>query len=150
MKGLKLLIATGLGTGYAPVASGTFGTLPAIPLMMATAWLPLWAKLLVFALLFAVGVWTADYVEEYMDLKDPGIVVIDEIAAYYLVMAFFPPSISMYVITFLLFRLFDIIKLWPARHFDTKVSGGMGIMLDDVFAGIHAIIAYWIILKIFG
>lgn len=144
MHKLKMTIATGLGTGYAPVASGTFGTLPAIPLMMLTASFPLWAKLVIALLLFIAGVWAANHVEATTGMKDPGIVVIDEIAAHYLAMSFFAPTVGMYVTTFLLFRFFDVWKPFPARQME-RIKGGMGIMLDDTFAGIYTIIAYALI-----
>lgn len=139
MKLLARLIATGLYTGHAPVASGTFGTLPGVVLAAALAALHL-APLAYLAVLVAVVVvciWAADVHAREVGLKDPSVVVCDEIAGFVVTMAFIPMTPATLVAAFFLFRLFDIVKPPPVRQAEA-LPGGLGIVADDVLAGVFA------------
>ena len=135
-------IATGLGSGLAPVAPGTFGTLAALPLCWALGfYLPLWGYLLATASIFFIGWWAAAWVVRTYQVQDPGVIVIDEwagMAITWLPVAYWPHAQNFWlalVAAFLCFRATDIIKPWPASWADTKLHGGFGAMLDDAFAG---------------
>jgi phosphatidylglycerophosphatase A len=133
------VIATWFGAGLLPGAPGTWGSLAALPF----AWLislefgP--AGLLVAALTaFIVGCWAAGAVAKAGRASDPGFVVIDEVAAQWLVLATAPPHVVAYAAGFVLFRIADIVKPWPASWADRRIHGGLGIMLDDAFAAVYA------------
>jgi len=141
-------IATGAGTGEAPLLSGTFGTLAGIPLWIVffdIGW-PLY--LLSTIALFFIGVVAAAWAENHFGKKDAGQIVIDEVVGYLLTMLFVPFTLKACIAGFVLFRFFDIVKIFPARRIDKKMGGGWGVMLDDVFAGIYACIAMHILLYI--
>ena len=172
-------IATWFGSGLSPVASGTAGSLAALPF----AWLIqvyLGSIALFFAAvaIFFVGWWASkEYLRHHSSPirgeagwganghdnvpprphpnppptgegkeGDPGEIVVDEVAAQWLVLSciggLFPMGVS-YLVGFLLFRLFDIIKIWPASWADEKVHGPLGVMLDDVFAALQAVLVVW-------
>ncbi len=136
-------IATGLGSGLAPVAPGTFGTLAALPLCWALGRnLPLWGYLLSTAALFFLGWWAAAWVVRSYKIQDPGLIVIDEwagMALTWLPVAYWPHAQNLWLaltVAFLSFRATDIAKPWPASWADTQLHGGFGAMLDDAFAGV--------------
>ncbi len=135
---LQLAFATGLGLGHAPIASGTFGSLPGLLLVW---WLyPLGGHLAVLAALVvvvAVGVPAASAAERHYGVSDPGEVVVDEIAGQMLTLLFVPPTPAALVAGFLLFRLSDIVKPPPARRLES-LTGGSGIMADDLAAALYA------------
>ncbi len=87
---------------------------------------------------FVVGCWAADAVAKAGGVRDPGMVVIDEVAAQWLVLAAAPTNLVAYAAGFLLFRIADIVKPWPASWADRSVHGGLGIMLDDILAAVYA------------
>jgi phosphatidylglycerophosphatase A len=141
VRGLILFLATGAYTGYAPFASGTCGSLVAIPLIFLSA------SLLSFSFVLHLGAvlasiagacWIAGQAESYLDEHDSGKIVIDEIAGFLCATAFLDITLPRLVVAFFLFRLFDIVKPPPARYFDTQVAGGIGVVFDDVFAGVYA------------
>lgn len=133
------LLATWFGAGLLPWAPGSWGSLAALPFAWAIEWRFGQAGLAIAAILvFAAGCWAADTVARAGAVRDPGFVVIDEVAAQWLVLAAAPHSLSAYAIGFLLFRIADVIKPWPARWADRALHGGLGIMLDDVFAALYA------------
>ncbi len=126
----------GGGLGKIPKAPGTFGTLAAIPLILLFAWLdPGWAVFGVVTLI-VVSVWICDEAEAIMGVKDPGSIVLDEVAGYTVAMAGMPVTGWTLVAGFLLFRVFDIVKPVPVRNFENRFSGGPGIVLDDIVAGL--------------
>ena len=134
------LIAFGFGAGLMPKAPGTCGTLVAIPFYFLA--LRLGGTLAVLACasaLFAVGIWAAAIAGRSLGVADHGGIVIDEIAAFVLVLAFTPSGSLWLLLAFILFRLFDIIKPWPIRYFDRTLKGGFGVMFDDLLAAIGAI-----------
>jgi phosphatidylglycerophosphatase A len=135
---LIMFAATGLGLGKIPVAPGTFGTLAAIPLIFLGAWMNpgYLAFSLVSFTLFSVYV--ADKAEILMGEKDPGCIVIDEIAGFWVTMTLVPISWITIILGFIAFRFFDILKPGPVAYFEKKFSGGAGIVLDDIMAGVLA------------
>lgn len=143
------LAATWFGTGLLPVAPGTWGSLAALPFAWVLARLGGWPMLLAASLLcFFVG-WGASaiYVRRTGE-DDPSEVVIDEVAGQWLVLAAAPPDLFLYAAGFLLFRVLDITKPWPARWADRNVHGGLGVMLDDMLAAAYgaalmAVITLW-------
>jgi phosphatidylglycerophosphatase A len=145
------LIATWFGTGLLPWFPGTWGSLAALPFAWAIAWLfGERALLLAAALLFIIGWWAAHRVARTSGIEDPGSVVVDEVAGQWLALAVTPPDPLAYLAGFLLFRLFDIVKPWPARWLDQNVGGGLGIMADDIAAGFYAATALVLLLLALG
>jgi len=140
MNALARFVATGAYTGYAPFAPGTFGTLPAVALAPALAALlpsrPVVYVAVVLAAI-AIAVWAADRVAHVDGIKDPQIVVVDEIVGYFIAMAFLPATITTLLAAFVLFRLFDIVKPPPARQAEA-LPGGIGVVADDLVAGLFA------------
>jgi phosphatidylglycerophosphatase A len=131
-------LASWFGTGFSPVASGTVGTLAAIPLYLVLARLPLPLYLLTVAAFILVSCWVASHGERVFGEKDSGKIVIDEVAGYLVTMIGVTCSWQMVIAGFFLFRFFDISKIPPARFFDRKVKNGFGVVLDDVVAGAYA------------
>ena len=139
MKRFWLVLATGFGFGYAPVASGTFGTLVGIPVVwLADRYLPPHLLLAAAAFVLAVGIKAADVAEAHYGKSDDGRIVIDEILGYMMTMYLVPVTWQSLVWAFFVFRFFDIVKIWPARNIDRHMKGGAGVMLDDLAAGVYS------------
>jgi phosphatidylglycerophosphatase A len=142
-------LATGFGSGLARRAPGTAGSLVALPLY----WLLVQAGPLIYLLLvalgFAFGVYLCDRVSRRMGVKDPACIVWDEFVGLWISLCFLPDGWYWLIAGFLLFRLFDILKPWPVSYFDREFAGGLGIMLDDVAAGVYALaiiqLAAWLL-----
>lgn len=137
MHKLYMMIAIGFGAGRAPAAPGTFGTLAGVLPVMLTIGMPYWMRAAVFAVLFFAGMAASHYHGSHTGIKDASEVVIDEIAAYYMIFLFIPANVVTVVAGFVLFRIFDILKPWPIRHFES-FDGGMGVMLDDIMAAVYS------------
>ncbi len=141
-------ISLGFGSGLMPKAPGTFGTLVAVPLYLAVSGLTLETYLLITCALTFAGVYLCYYTSKALGVHDHSGIVIDEIAGYLITMIAVPFDWKWIIAGFVLFRFFDILKPWPISWIDENVHGGLGIMLDDVLAGIfaffclHAIINY--------
>ncbi|MFB2679764.1 phosphatidylglycerophosphatase A family protein [Shewanella mangrovisoli] len=133
-------LALGFGSGLAAKAPGTFGTLAAVPLYLLLAQLPLSWYLAVTLVCILAGIYICDKAAKDMGVHDHGAIVWDEVAGLLITMIAAPAGVLWLVVGFVLFRLFDIIKPWPIRWLDAKVEGGFGIMIDDVLAGIFALI----------
>ena len=132
--------AFGFGSGLAPVAPGTAGSLAAIPLyFLLAALLPMPWLLALVALLFAIGVWFCEVTGKALGVADHGGIVWDEMVAMWLVLAFTPRAWAWIAAAFLLFRLFDVWKPQPIRTLDARVPGGFGVMLDDLLAAAYAL-----------
>ena len=140
MDRLLMFIATGGGSGYLPKAPGTWGTLVGLILWWPLAGLSLTAYLAVVAALFLVGVASAGAAEKILDRGDPGVVVIDEIVGVLIALTAAPLHPAAALVGFALFRLFDIAKPFPVGWVDRHLHGGLGIMLDDVAAGLYALL----------
>ena len=135
------LIAFGFGAGLAPKAPGTAGTVLGLPLFWGIAALApdLPARLALLAAAFLLGVWACARAGRALGVADHGGIVWDEIVAYALVLLFTPPGWLWIALAFALFRLFDILKPWPIRFFDTRLKNGFGVMFDDLLAAVYAI-----------
>lgn len=133
-------LAFGFGSGAAPKAPGTFGTLMAIPLYLLLAQLPLWAYVVALVVSFMVGIYLCDQASKDMGVHDHGGIVWDEFVGFWIAMTALPFHWAWILAGFVLFRLFDILKPWPISWLDKRVHGGLGIMIDDVLAGIFALI----------
>lgn len=141
-------LSLGFGTGLAPQAPGTFGTLAAIPVVVLAASLGLTGFIIATVVACVVGVFFCDYTAKAMGEHDHPAIVWDEIAGFMVAMLAVPISWQTLLVAFILFRIFDILKPWPIRYLDKHVSGGVGIMLDDILAGLatlailHALLSY--------
>ncbi|MCP4718075.1 MAG: phosphatidylglycerophosphatase A [Desulfobacteraceae bacterium] len=135
---LIILGATGFGLGRIPVAPGTFGTLAAIPLIWLMTWMNPGLVAFFLVSLILLSVYVADKAEIIMGEKDPGSIVIDEIAGFCVTMTLVPLSWLTIILGFIAFRCFDILKPVPVKYFENKFSGGAGIVLDDIMAGVLA------------
>ncbi len=142
-------LAFGFGSGAAPKAPGTFGTLAAIPVFLLLAYLPLWAYLVVLVLAFALGVYLCGQASEDMGVHDHGGIVWDEFVGFWITMIALPVHWAWIIAGFVLFRFFDIIKPWPIGWLDKRVHGGLGIMIDDVIAGIFALAILQVVYQVF-
>jgi phosphatidylglycerophosphatase A len=134
-------IASGFGSGLAPVAPGTFGTLAALLPWLALRELALPFYALAVLAAFALGVWASNWVIRTIKVQDPSVVVWDEFVGLWITLAAAPTGWPWIVAGFALFRLFDIWKPWPVRWADREVKGGLGAMLDDALAGLYALLA---------
>ena len=137
------LIAFGFGSGLAPRAPGTAGTLLGLPLFwLATAVSPeLSTRIAILIVAFLLGVWACGRTGQTLGVADHGGMVWDEIVAYALVLLFTPAGWLWIALAFALFRLFDILKPWPIRFADTHLKNGFGVMFDDLLAAGYAIAA---------
>ena len=133
-----LLLAFGFGSGLSPRAPGTLGTIAAIPLWLLLAQLPQISYILVVAAAALIGISICGVAAERLGVHDHGGIVWDEFVGLWIAMAFLPPSYVSLALGFMRFRLFDIIKPWPISWLDKHVGGGLGIMIDDVVAGLAA------------
>lgn len=137
------LIAFGFGTGLAPKAPGTVGTLLGLPLFwLIVAVSPdLPNRIILLIAAFLLGVWACGRTGRALGVADHGGMVWDEIAAFALVLLFTPAGGLWMALAFALFRLFDILKPWPIRLADMRIKGGFGVMFDDLLAAAYAIAA---------
>lgn len=143
-------LAFGFGSGAAPYAPGTFGTLVAIPAYLLLRPLPLPLYLVLTGLLFIAGVALCGRTARDIGVHDHSGIVWDEIVGYLLTMAAVPSGWPWIAGGFAAFRFFDIVKPWPIRRLDRDVGGGFGIMLDDVLAGLYAALALWAVAAVMG
>jgi phosphatidylglycerophosphatase A len=148
------IIATWFGSGLLPKAPGTWGSLAAIPFayIMSVYTCP-YVLISGTVALFFIGIWASDKIEESAQKKDPGFIVVDEVVGQWIALlplpflysildhsSFYFFSAPVAVLAFIAFRIFDIWKPWPVSYADKNVHGGYGIMLDDVIAGMYALI----------
>ncbi len=131
-------LALGFGSGLAPKAPGTFGTLAALPLYWLLSGLPLAAYIAVVVVAAVVGVWICDRSAKDLGVHDHPAIVWDEFVGFWITMIAAPVSWVSVILGFALFRLFDVLKPWPISWLDKHVSGGLGIMVDDILAGVIA------------
>jgi phosphatidylglycerophosphatase A len=138
MKKLTLALASGLGLGYSPVAPGTAGTLLGIAIFAGMGRIHPLPYLGILLIVFFFSTWLASRCEEILETKDPQIVVMDEVAGYLVTMFTLPLNWKYILAGFILFRFFDIVKIYPASYFDREGPKGYGVVLDDVISGIYA------------
>jgi phosphatidylglycerophosphatase A len=142
----SFFIAFGLGAGLLPRAPGTFGTLLAIPLFSLFSENTFLMQLFIVIGLFVVGVYTAETVTKELGQEDYKGIVIDEIVGFFVTMMGLPLTIPTALLGFMLFRWLDIQKPFPIAWIEKQVQGGLGVMLDDVVAGLLAAFFLHIIL----
>lgn len=145
------LLATWFSSGLLPGAPGTWGSLAALPFAALFLWVG--GSTLLFAasiLIYLVGIWASNRYAESIGKKDPGAVVIDEVAGQWL--ALVPVCLEPvgFLIGFALFRTFDILKTWPANRLEQDLPGGLGIMSDDMVAGLYAALGTLLLLHLLG
>lgn len=144
-----VFVATFFGAGLAPFASGTVGSLAALPFAwLIHTWLGQWALVAAAGAAFAVGLWAAGVYARAGGERDPGAVVIDEVAGQWLTLAAVAATPLHYALGFVLFRIYDIVKPWPANRIDRAMHGGLGIMLDDIVAAVYAAATLWVIVQV--
>ncbi len=138
MNQFALFVASFGYVGFFPIAPGTAGSLAALALFALVRWVGLPAfELGMIVAVLVVGIWAANGAERALDRKDPGPVVIDEVLGMLITLALLPVSLTGVLLGFLLFRLFDVVKPYPAGRME-RLPGGYGIMLDDAMAGIYS------------
>ncbi len=135
---LVLGLATGGYVGYIPVAPGTFGSVVGIIVFWLIAFLELPIILLIMAIFTVFAIWVAHQAETILGVEDPGQVVIDEIIGMMTALVALPVLPLVWVAGFFLFRFFDILKPFPIGYLEKRCPGGLGIVIDDVIAGIAA------------
>ena len=133
-----LLLATGFGIGYSPVAPGTLGTLVAIPIYYFLSEIPSPLYEITLIGFIFLSVWISEKAEIFFVKKDDQRIVIDEIVGFLITMLWIPKTTRFIIIGFILFRFFDILKPIPIRRIERKFKGGFGVVLDDVVAGVYA------------
>ena len=148
------IVTTWFGSGLLPKAPGTWGSLAAIPFaVIISVYTCPYALLSGIIALFFIGIWASDKIERSAKMKDPGFIVVDEVVGQWIALLPLPflynilytDSYHLYfaiisAVAFITFRIFDIWKPWPANYADKNIHGGYGIMLDDVIAGMYALI----------
>lgn len=138
------MLALGFGSGLAPQAPGTYGSLIAFPLIVPMLFMPVWGQLIYVLAACVLGVYVCGKTAKDMGVHDHGCIVWDEVAGMMITFLALPQIhsylqlIHVFLVGFVLFRAFDITKPWPIRLADRKVHGGVGIMLDDILAGVAA------------
>ena len=132
------VLAFGFGTGLAPKAPGTVGSLPGVLLAWLTLPLAIEWRIGIGLALILSGIWICGESARRIGVHDHGGIVWDEITGMYLTLLVVPPQIALWALGFGLFRLFDIWKPWPIRDLDHRLAGGTGIMLDDLVAALYA------------
>ena len=147
---LILYLASNAGLGYAPVASGTVGSLLGIPCFYYLSSFGWFLQLLTFVALLFLSFWVCEEAGKIYGEADDGRIVIDELVGYLATVLFLPFSWGTALLGFCWFRLFDITKPKPAGWFDREMKNGVGVTLDDLVAGIYAAIALRLCLWIFG
>jgi phosphatidylglycerophosphatase A len=144
---LARAIATLGGIGRLP-ASGTFGSLVAVPTAWGIVWLGgVWSLAAATLLVTLVGIWAGGLVVRDMGREDPGEIVIDEVAGQWLTLLVAPLDPLAYAAGFALFRVFDILKPWPVSWADASLTGGFGVMADDLLAGLYAALGVFLMLR---
>lgn len=141
------LIATFFYVGYFPYAPGTLGTLAAVPLYYIVSFLPYYFYIPFTVIFIILSVWAAGVAEGIFGEKDPGLIVADEVCGYLVTMILIPLTLPNVIIGFFLFRLFDIVKPPPSRQAE-RLNGGLGVVMDDVMAGIYANIVLQIVARV--
>jgi len=140
MNQLIMALATGLYVGKIPMAPGTWGSLAALLPWFFLKDLPLQTYLLLLIALFIIGFFVSGSAEKIINSPDAGCIVIDEILGMFITLIAAPQHPLAWILGFVLFRIFDIWKPFPVSWFDQRIHGGIGIMMDDVIAGLYALL----------
>ena len=142
---LNIMFVSVFGIGFIPFASGTFGSLAGLVIGYALNLINYNLFFLIIPILFILGVIASNTYQKQTGEKDSSVIVIDEVVGQLIAMMFVMDNYVLVFISFIIFRLFDIYKPWPASYADKKMTGGFGVMLDDVFAGIYTAIFIFLI-----
>lgn len=144
MTRLAVLLATVGYIGYAPVAPGTFGSAAGLALffLLRATGLP-WIEPVVIVAIFGIGAWAGNVAERYFGGIDPGPVVLDEVLGMLITLMFVPVTWAGALVGFLVFRVLDIVKPWPARQMEA-LHGGFGVMADDAMAAVYGNAIMWL------
>ncbi len=148
LKNINVLLLSLFGAGFFPVAPGTFGSLVTIPLLFALGlWSPSYYVTIPLIIFLTIWACLATHkIQLKMDVKDPSWIVFDELLGMFTTWLFLPTHNPLnLLIIFVLFRFFDILKIWPASYIDKKMKNGIGVILDDITSGIMAGIIYLVI-----
>jgi len=142
-----VLLATWFGAGYLPKAPGTWGSVGALPF----AWVlveigGLYALGAATLVVFVVGLWASKVYMDKTGAHDPGAIVIDEVVGQWIVLLAAPLEVLPYAVAFVLFRFFDVLKPWPISWADRHIGGAMGVMVDDVLAGIAGLAVLYVLI----
>ncbi|AOW76519.1 phosphatidylglycerophosphatase [Colwellia sp. PAMC 20917] len=132
-------LALGFGSGLLPKAPGTYGTLAAIPLYLLLAPASVSTYLAIVIIMSIAGIYICGKAAEDAGVPDHGAIVWDEIVGFLITMFLVPLTWQSIVVGFILFRIFDIFKPWPISYVDKNLHGGLGIMVDDILAGLAAL-----------
>tara|TARA_B110000444_G_scaffold98556_1_gene93460 strand:+ start:1293 stop:1766 length:474 start_codon:yes stop_codon:yes gene_type:complete len=144
------LLAFGFGAGLSPKAPGTVGTVVAVLIYLALPSMPLVIYTGLIVLSFVFGIWICGKTAEDLGVHDHGGIVWDEFVGYWITMFMAPSGLVWVLLGFVLFRLLDIFKPWPIKWADKELAGGLGIMLDDVLAGIMAALCIQALVVLIG
>lgn len=144
MKRVALLVATAGGAGYSPLAPGTVGSAVGLAVFWLTRSWPMLAQLALIALIAGIGIWAGTVAVGHFGREDPGEVVIDEVAGQLVTLVATGATFFGATLGFFVFRLLDIVKPWPANRFE-RLPGGVGIMADDLMAGVYGNLALQIV-----
>ncbi len=142
---IAFVLSTWFGSGLVPYASGTSGTLAAVPLILLLDSLGIKNNVFTVLIAVAIAVWSSDRTRVLLGKNDPSEVVIDEVVGFLLAMTLLPQTWPALCLCFVLFRIFDILKPFPIKHLET-LKGGFGIVMDDLLAGLYACAGTWVIL----
>lgn len=138
MKAFALRLATFFGAGLAPKGPGTWGTVATIPFAALLIWAgPFW-HMGITILMLPVAIWASEIYERHSGRKDASEIVIDEVVGFLITMVWLPLTWQSFVAGFVLFRALDIFKPWPISVLNDRVKGGLGVVIDDVAAGLFA------------
>lgn len=146
MNRIAIWLATVGGLGHAPVAPGTFGSAAGVALYWVTRHWSTPAQLALILVVSIVGTWAATQAATHFGREDPGQVVIDEVAGQLVTLALTGAGLTAVIVGFLLFRILDIIKPYPANRFE-RLHGGLGIMADDLMAGLYGCIILHVLMR---
>jgi phosphatidylglycerophosphatase A len=146
---LAVFLATAGYAGYFPIAPGTMGSAVGLLVYLLVPWTQSTAlEIGLIVVLFATGVWAGTIAEQFFGGIDPGPIVLDEVVGMLITLAFIPVGWSGAIVGFLLFRIFDVVKPYPAARFE-KLHGGLGVMADDAMAAVYANVSLRLLLALF-
>jgi phosphatidylglycerophosphatase A len=144
------VIASGAGSGYAPFAPGTAGTIVGIPVYLLLSNLSWTLYLISVLILTFLACYISREAEKIFNEKDSPRIVIDEIVGFLWTMFLVLPTVLHIFSGFIIFRFFDIVKIFPAGYFERRLSGGYGIVIDDVVAGMYSNVILLLLIKFWG
>lgn len=148
LRRLGVFVATCAHVGYAPFAPGTFGSAVGLVIYyFVRRQASTTVELGTIAVMFVIGLWSATEAEHHFGGIDPGPVVIDEVIGMLITLALHPVDVAGAIVGFLIFRVLDVVKPWPARRLET-LPGGFGVVLDDVMAGIYGNLLMWGLIRL--